>query len=140
LVAFVLDEPAAPEVDAELRRHDRQPRINAINLAEVVDVLTRRHDRPIDEVLMAMSVLTTAALEIVSVDSRIGLLAGELRSQLYDRARQPLSLADCVALATAITVGDHLATSDEPLARAALAEGVEVLALPNANGDRPMTG
>jgi hypothetical protein len=43
-------------------------------------------------------------------------------------------MADCVALATAMSLDEPLATSDAPLAAAAGAVGVEVLPLPDARG------
>jgi rRNA-processing protein FCF1 len=47
-----------------------------------------------------------------------------------------LSLADCL-LRAARREGDRVATADVPLARAAEAERIEVLALPDHSGRRP---
>jgi predicted nucleic acid-binding protein len=47
-----------------------------------------------------------------------------------------VSLADCFVIATA-EPGDTIATSDSAVARVARAEGLDVLALPNARGRRP---
>ena len=42
-----------------------------------------------------------------------------------------------MALATAMSLGEPLATSDPPLAAAARAEGVMVIGLPDTKGRRP---
>ena len=63
--------------------------------------------------------------------------AGELHAKHYDRKTSPLSMADCVALATAAALAEPLATSDPPLAAAAQAEGVTILGLQDVNGRRP---
>lgn len=49
--------------------------------------------------------------------------AGVLRIAHYHRERSPLSLADCIALATAETAGT-LVSSDRMLLRAARSEGI----------------
>ena len=46
------------------------------------------------------------------------------------------SLADCFVIAVA-EPGDTVATSDRAVALVARAEGLDVLALPNARGRRP---
>jgi hypothetical protein len=48
-------------------------------------------------------------------------------------------MADCVALATAMSLDEPLATSDAPLAAAAGAVGVAVIPLPDARGQLPGT-
>ena len=47
-----------------------------------------------------------------------------------------MSLADCVALATA-AAARAIATADPPLAAAARAEGIDVIALPDSEGRAP---
>jgi len=73
---------------------------------------------------------------VVSVDERLAWRAAELRRRHYARRTSELSLADCVALA-AVGSADSLATADAPLARAAQAEALEVVALPDSRGRRP---
>jgi len=51
--------------------------------------------------------------------------------------RSPLSLADCLALATAIDLGDALATSDRALAALARRYQLTVVALPDSRGRKP---
>lgn len=133
LVALALDEPAAPEVEATLRRGDS--RVSSVNLAAALDQLVRVHKREPDAVRAAFGPVLAEALEVVDVDEGIAWRAVELRSRHY-RRRSELSLADCLALATARD-GDELATADPPLARAARQEGIEVLALPSTTGRRP---
>ncbi len=101
--------------------------------------MTRIYERPIAATMTALAMLETAGLQTQVVDAEIGLSAGELHARHYDRRASPLSMADCIALATAIALQEALATSDRPLAAAALVEGVDVLGLPNSNGVRPLT-
>jgi uncharacterized protein with PIN domain len=134
LVALALDEPAAPEVEAALRRGGC--RVAAVNFAEAIDQLGRVHDRPGGELRAAFGSLLGEVLDVVATDEAIAWRAAELRRRHYRRRRSELSLADCVALATT-PPGDRLATSDPPLAAAARAEGIDVLALPDTAGRRP---
>ena len=110
-----------------------------MNLAEVVDVLTRIFGSPRDDVLASIALLESGGLQVVEVDRSIGVNAGELHSRYYDRSSSPLSMSDCVALATASSLGDRLATSDEPLAKAAAAENVLTISLPDSAGRRPLS-
>ena len=66
-----------------------------MNLAEVVDVLTRLFDSPLDDVLASIALLESAGLQVVEVDRSIGVNAGELHSRHYDRTSSPLSMSDC---------------------------------------------
>lgn len=45
MLAFLLDEPVAADVERELRDASRTAWISAINLAEIVDVMTRIYSR-----------------------------------------------------------------------------------------------
>ena len=133
------DEPAASDVESLLRNADGAVRLSAANAAEVIDVMARIFGIDVDQTRNALSVLEGGRLRFEVVDSVIGFRAGELRARHYDRAASPLSLADCIALATAITLDEPLATADVPLANAARSEGVKVVALPNSRGERPTT-
>ena len=117
----------------------RPARVSAVNVAEILDVMTRIYERPIPATITALAMLETASLQTHVVDAGIGLSAGELHARHYDCKASPLSMADCIALATAIVVQEALATSDGPLASAAVIEGVDVLGLPNSTGERPPT-
>jgi predicted nucleic acid-binding protein len=108
-------------------------------MAEILDVMTRIYERPVAATITALAMLETAGLQTQVVDVAIGMSAGELHARHYDRKASPLSMADCVALATAIVLQEALATSDAPLAAAAVIEGVEVLGLPSSTGERPPT-
>jgi uncharacterized protein with PIN domain len=119
-------------------RDPAQPaRISALNLAEVVDVMARVYGRSHAETKDALILLESGGLQVADVDADIGTSAGELHARHYDRKTSPLSMADCVALATAAALGEPLATSDPPLAAAAKLEGVAVISLPDAGGRRP---
>jgi uncharacterized protein with PIN domain/bifunctional DNA-binding transcriptional regulator/antitoxin component of YhaV-PrlF toxin-antitoxin module len=137
LIALMLDEPAAGAVEAELRDPTRASRISAINLAEIVDVMTRIFEQPQDDVRSALELLQAGGLEVVPIDGDVGIEAGRLHARFYDRRTSPLSMADCVALASAMSLGEPLATADPPLAAAARAVGVVVLPLPDARGRSP---
>lgn len=134
LVALALEEPAAAEVEAMLRRGDCV--VSAVNLAEALDQLGRVHGHSTTELRATIEPVLGAAVAVVAADEEIAWRTAELRRRHYRRQDSELSLADCVALATA-RQGDRLATADPPLARAARAEGIELLALPDRNGRRP---
>ncbi len=110
-----------------------------MNVAEILDVMTRIYERPVAATITALAMLETAGLQMQVVDAAIGLSAGELHARHYDRKASPLSMADCIALATAAALQEALATSDRPLAAAALIEGIGVLGLPDSTGERPPT-
>lgn len=108
-----------------------------MNLAEVIDVMTRIYDRASALILDALVLLESGGLHVVPVDADIGVAAGDLHARHYDRKTSPLSMADCVALATSLSLAQPLATSDPALAAAARLEGAVVIALPDARGRRP---
>ncbi len=134
IVALALDEPAAAETEATLRRGDCTA--SAVNLAEALDQLGRVHGRSAAELRATFEPVLGAALGVVAADEEVAWRAAELRRRYYRRRDSELSLADCIALATALE-GDRLTTADPPLARAARAEGIDVLALPDSGGRRP---
>jgi predicted nucleic acid-binding protein len=108
-----------------------------LNLAEVIDVMTRIYARATTLTLDAVVLLESGGLHIAAVDADIGTAAGELHARHYDRRTSPLSMADCVALATSLSLAQPLATSDPALAAAARLEGAAVIGLPDARGRRP---
>ena len=84
-----------------------------------------------------MQLLVEAGVGIIPVDESLAGRAGELRARHYRRSVSDVSLADCTALATSLSLGTPLATSDPALAEAARAEGCAVVALPGSSGARP---
>lgn len=137
IVTALAGEASAAEVEALLRdRHD-PPVISAINLTEVIDVSTRILGHPADDVLERIDWLLAGGLGVVAVDEELGRTAGRSRARFYDRRSSALSIADCVCLATALRLGQRLATADPALATTARALGVEVIALPDSRGTRP---
>lgn len=137
LMAALLGEPARSEVEAILRSKENRPKISAVNLAEIIDNLTRVAGRPVERVEESLDWLHAGGLAVVPVTEAIGRVAGELRAAHYHRIENPLSLADCIALATAQSVSDALATTDGPLAVTARRIGAEIVSLPDSRGVRP---
>lgn len=131
LIAYLLDEPARPAVGELLRRRP-PPSISAVNVEEVIEHLVRVKGRTPDEVNDAIDLLLVAGLEVEPFWLPDARVTASRRAVHYDRKTSPLSLADCACLATAIALSANLATSDEALARAARASGVEVIELPPA--------
>jgi uncharacterized protein with PIN domain len=136
LIALAAEEAAAAEVETLLR--DDECFVAIVNLAECVDVLSRIHGLAENEIRRVIDplILGGAVSTVVSQD-RNAWTAASLRSRHYDRKTSPLSLADCFLLAHALDRECLIATSDGPLATAARAEGVAVVALPDSAGARP---
>jgi len=133
----LLDEPAAGAVETELRDPTRRSWISAINRAEIVDVLTRVFEQTPDDVRAALELLEVGGLVVVAVDGDLGMEARRLHARFYHRRTSPLSMADCVALASAMSLNEPLATSDPPLAATARAVGVVIRPLPDSSGRSP---
>ena len=136
IVALLIGEPAAAEV-ADVIRAESGASISASNVAEVVSVLIRIMGHAADAVGERLDWLVAGGLRVAAVDDAMGRLAGRLHAERYDRRHAPVSMADYVALATALTLGEPLATSDPPLAAIAQAVGCVVLPLPDSRGQRP---
>jgi predicted nucleic acid-binding protein len=83
--------------------------------------------------------LIDEVLSVLALDSAIALRAGEIRAVRYHRRTAPLSLADCVLLATA-GPDDEIATSDGAVAAVARRLGIAVIPLPDSSGRRPPAG
>jgi predicted nucleic acid-binding protein len=137
VVAALTGEPAKVEVVELLRGGHGQPRIAAINLGEVFDVMVRVKSWRRGRVDLALSWLTAGGLDVVSTNEQVSRRAGDLRSRLYNRTTCPVSLNDCVALATAQLLNEPLATADAALAASARNEGATLIPLPNSRGQRP---
>lgn len=134
LIAGLAGEPAQLEVEQILRQGAL---ISAVNLAEVLDRLTRLGRWTSVAVRQRVNWVTAGGLEIEPVWVPIARSAGGLRAEHYHRESRPLSLADCICIATAAHLGASLATTDRHLAATARAMDVEVVALPNSAGRRP---
>jgi len=134
IVALLVAEPAAAEVEAILRGRDGIATISAITIAEIIDVGVRTRGQRVDTMDDQISALIAGGVEVVPVDEDISRLAGALRARHWDPKRRPVSMADCIVLATAMMVREPVATSDRPLIAAARAEGHPVIALLDSRG------
>jgi predicted nucleic acid-binding protein len=135
LIALLVEEPAAGEVETILRGGDAS--VVVVNLAEAIDVSQRAHGLAHEDVRAILDPLLGDTIEVVSSDESHAWVAAELRTRHYDRRTSALSLADCLLLAHARADGDRIATPDPPLANAARAEDLEVVGLPDSAGERP---
>jgi predicted nucleic acid-binding protein len=135
LVAFFAGDPPADEVEKLLRGGSCA--MNAVNLAESIDVLCRRRRLTPSALRPAVELLVeTNQLELIVVDDDTAWRAAELRRIYYTKRSSELSLADCFLLAAA-GPDDEIATADAPVAAAARAEAVGIVALPDSSGRRP---
>ncbi len=130
LVGLLLGEPGQPDIVAALTH---ECAMSVLNRAEVIDRITRK-GAPGDDVAAD---LDTLGITYVALDADTADRAGKLRARHYHRTERPLSMADCVALATALAAQATLATSDAPLAATAHAEGCAVLPVANSAGIYP---
>jgi PIN domain nuclease of toxin-antitoxin system len=137
LIAFLLDEPAAAIVEQHLREEGEEACVSAVNAAEIVDRLVRIGGQPEEQVMDSLDWLVAGGMLIMPADQDMGRLAGQLRARHYRRNGADVSLADCLALATAISLGKPLATADPALAALTLQNGVELVALPDSRGRKP---
>jgi PIN domain nuclease of toxin-antitoxin system len=136
IIAGFADEPARQDVERVLNGPDA--RMSVISLVEVYDQLMRVRGESREAVDARIEHLRRVrALSFVPLDERLACRAGELRSIHYHHGRMSVSQADCVVLATAETLGDALATTDQHLADMARDVRVAVLALPDSTGRRP---
>jgi PIN domain nuclease of toxin-antitoxin system len=108
--------------------------MNVLNRAEVIDQLTRRGATP-DAV---GAELDTLGINFESLSIELADNAARLRSRHYHRSQRPLSMADCVALATAMELGSTLATSDVHLAATCVEVGCSVVEIANSKGAYPL--
>lgn len=105
-------------------------------LSEVVDQLIRMHRVDPAAVSEHLGPLIEEVVQVLSTDQRIAWRAGELHAAHYHRANAPLSLADCLLLATAES-GDEVATSDATVIATAGKLGIDVIPLLDSKGHRP---
>ena len=146
VVGFLRGEPCAEQVEEVLRGATA---ISSADLAEVIDLLIRVFGFPEDEVLGDLALMRDAGLDIIDVDAAIATRAALVRSAHYGSKTCSVSLADCVALATAERLADQaavtsvlrlgypLASADPDLLRVSRDESVEVLPLRDSAGRMP---
>lgn len=134
VLAYLRNERAADAVGDLLT----EPTVlTAVNAAEVFDQLVRVYGRDADDVHADLVMLAHTGVQLGETSAEVGLLAGRLRARHYHRERRALSLADCVAAATALTTGRPLATADPPLTELIRAEDGKIHALPDTHGHLP---
>lgn len=134
VVAYLRGEPGAGDVATLLRGPTA---LSSVSAAEVVDQLVRVWGRDPDDVHADLALLCHAGMELVSVPADVAIHAGRLRARHYRCERTAVSLADCVAAATALSRRRPLATSDPALAVVVRAEGGLVHGLPDSKGQLP---
>jgi ribonuclease VapC len=134
VIAYFRGEPGGAEV-AQLLREPTQ--LTAVNAAEVCDQMTRVFGKDPDTVEADLALLTHAGMAIVPVTPELAIEAGRIQARRYHRQRAAVSLADCIAAATALHAGQSLATADPALAEVTLAEGGTVHPLPDSKGQLP---
>lgn len=128
VVAFLRGERAADKVEAILLSEDAA--ITSVNLAETFDVLTRVFGFDLDAVEARLVPLLATSLGLVPIGEAEARKGGAIRAAHYHRRLAPVSLADCLLIASAALLAAHIATSDEHLVEVAQREGIEVERLP----------
>src|SRR2546429_1361687 len=136
IIAALSREPAMADVERLLRDEDDPPRMAAVNLAEVVDVLVRVKSFHRDQVAQAVSWLEAGGLTVIATTAEIARSAGHLHARHYHHKICAISLCDCVALATARALDERLATADPALTAVSHREGVALIELPDSAGRR----
>lgn len=134
VISFLRGEAAADKVATLLHGPTLLP---AVNQAEVIDQMVRTYHRAADDVEADLALLCHVGMEVTTLDVTTAALAGRLRARHYHRERCAVSLADCVASATAIMHDCPLATADPALADLLRAEHGKIVGLPDSNGRRP---
>ncbi len=125
LVALLKREPAADAVRTLVVAGDVA--ITVLDYGEALDTVARTRGVDLIEVQRIVDALE---LDTTPVTPALAARGASIRVSRYHRSRCPVSLADCIAVAAAR--GAALATSDRAQADAAVAEGVEVVALPTS--------
>jgi PIN domain nuclease of toxin-antitoxin system len=126
LIALRLDEPAAEEVERILRSGDAA--VTSVNYGEALDRLVRARRMPEPRVRTAFESLLDTSLRRIDVGFPLVETAVGLRAKHYHRDRSPLSLADCICVASAGPDGT-VATADEAMLAMADVEGIRSVRL-----------
>jgi predicted nucleic acid-binding protein len=135
MIAFLREEPAALEVESIIR--GGQAVMCTINLAESLDVLQRIHGSTRRELDVLVGPLLRERVELLPLDEGTARDAAELRARHYHRTRTPVSMADCVAIAAARSLGAAVATADPVFVAICSVEDVDVVRLPDSGGRQP---
>lgn len=134
-MAALVGEPAAPEVGRLLKQE--QVAIVSVNLAESIDILVRVFRNELNEVESLLVPVLATTLGVLAIGESEARRGAQVRIDHYHRRDNPLSLADCLMLGTALIREAAIATSDGPVARTGDAVGVEVVRLMDSDGRRP---
>lgn len=127
LVALMAEEPATEKVRELLSEEGAA--ITTANLAEAAYILERKHDFAVERFRTRLAAVPAKVLRVVPLDERQTWRAAQLRVAHYHRTKCPLSLADCVLLAS-VGPDDRLATADPHVLAAADREGLATVPLP----------
>jgi PIN domain nuclease of toxin-antitoxin system len=112
--------------------------VTTVNLAEVVDQLTRVDGIPGERLRSDLApVIGAGRLVPLELGEPDAWLACALRAQHYHRDRCALSLADCFLLAAGKLHGAAIATADPAIAATARKEDIALIPLPDLRGLRP---
>jgi PIN domain nuclease of toxin-antitoxin system len=136
LLALLLDEPAADDVEELLRDRSAEPAMTSVNVFEVIDYLVRRKNWPEEEVRSALAVVLDDVLRVLDVGADTAWRGALLRAKHYARGTCEISLADSILLAS-VGANDSAATADPSVASVARAVGIELVPLPDSGGRRP---
>ncbi|MHB8512155.1 MAG: PIN domain-containing protein [Actinomycetota bacterium] len=128
LIALLANERASKEVESILRA--REGAVVSVNLAEAIDVLCRVIKLDQAAVEDRLIPLVSTVMPVVAIGELEARVAAGFRVEHYHHRDTPLSLADCLLLATASIRGAEIATSDQALIKAASRVHVPVRKLP----------
>lgn len=130
-IAVLNDEYAAQQVQ-DLLEGDEVAVLTVLGVAEVVDHLVRLGG--LDGGDAALDITQLGLADPPALDGPLATRAGLLRARHYNRRTRAISLADCVAAATARGLNARLATADPALLDTCAAEGIAVIPLPDTTG------
>lgn len=134
LTAMLADEPAAEEVETLIGAVGVA--IPSPNLAEATDRLGRVHGIATHRTRVVVESLEQSAnLRVRTVEAHHAWRAAELRVKHYHRTKRPLSLGDCLLLAS-VAEGERVATSDPHVLDTAGQEDIDWTALADSRGRR----
>lgn len=111
--------------------------MSSVNLAESLDVLERVYGVEEDELRSRLDPLLAGVIAIDTPSATDAWAAARLRSQYYERSARALSLADCFLLAMGARLEVAVTTADPGVAGTAREESIELIPLPDREGNRP---
>lgn len=134
LVSLLASQPAEDEVAKLLQEGDCA--VPAACLSEVIDRMVRVFGVEPPILSERLGALIDEALPVLPLEQRSAWRAGELHAAHYHRTRSPLSLADCLLLATA-EPGDKIASADGVVIATARKLKLATIPLLDSKGGRP---